>query len=116
MPDEYKQVILARDDLKLPKGKLAAQVAHACVEAVLRSDKEMVKSWRAEGMKKIVLKVKDLKEMKRYMQLAKDAGIVTALITDAGHTVVAPGTETCCALGPADEQDIDVITAELKML
>ena len=67
-------------------------------------------------MKKIVLKVKDLKEMKKYMQLAKDAGIVTALITDAGHTVVAPGTETCCALGPADEQDIDVITAELKML
>ena len=116
MPDEYKQVILARDDLKLPKGKLAAQVAHACVEAVLRSDKEMVKSWRAEGMKKIVLKVKDLKEMKRYMQLAKDAGIVTALITDAGHTVVAPGTETCCAIGPAVEEDIDAITAELKMM
>ncbi len=116
MPKEYKQVILVRDDLKLPKGKLAAQVGHACVEAVLRSDKEMVKSWRAEGMKKIVLKVKDLKEMKKYMQLAKDADIVTALITDAGHTVVAPGTETCCALGPADEQDIDVITAELKML
>ena len=53
---EYKQVILVRQDLQLPKGKLAAQVAHASVEAVLRSDKTVVKNWRAEGMKKIVLK------------------------------------------------------------
>lgn len=113
---EYKQVILVRQDLQLPKGKLAAQVGHACVEAVLRSDKTMVKNWRAEGMKKIVLKVKDLKEMKKYLQLAKDADLVTALITDAGKTVVAPGTETCCAIGPAEEDDIDVITSELKMM
>lgn len=113
---EYKQVILVRDDLKLPKGKLAAQVGHACVETVLRSDKAIVKAWRDQGMRKIVLKVKDLKEMRKYMQLAKDADIVTALITDAGHTVVAPGTETCCGIGPADEEDIDVITGNLKML
>lgn len=33
---ELKQVILARNDLKLPKGKLAAQCAHASVEAVLK--------------------------------------------------------------------------------
>ncbi len=113
---EYKQVILVRQDLQLPKGKLAAQVGHACVEAVLRSDKEIVKVWHAEGMKKIVLKVKDIKELKKYMQLAKDADIVTALITDAGKTVVAPGTETCCAIGPSDEEDIDSITGDLKML
>ena len=113
---EYKQVILVRHDLQLPKGKLAAQVGHACVEAVLRSDKIVVKTWRDEGMKKIVLKVKDLKELKKYMQLAKDADLVTALITDAGKTVVAPGTETCCAIGPADEDDIDSVTGDLKMM
>ena len=28
---KYKQVILVREDLKLPKGKMAAQVAHASV-------------------------------------------------------------------------------------
>ncbi len=44
----YKQVILVRQDLKLPKGKMAAQVAHASVEAVLKSDKKTVESWRDE--------------------------------------------------------------------
>ena len=33
----YKQVILVRKDLDLPKGKLAAQAAHASVEATLKS-------------------------------------------------------------------------------
>ena len=35
-----KQVILVRQDLKLPKGKLASQCSHASVESVLRSDKD----------------------------------------------------------------------------
>ena len=50
-----KQTILVRADLKLPKGKLGAQTAHASVEATLRSDKDVVKEWRGEGMAKIVL-------------------------------------------------------------
>ena len=51
----YKQLILLRQDLQLPKGKAAAQAAHAAVEAVLRSEKDVVKAWRQEGMAKIVL-------------------------------------------------------------
>lgn len=116
MTQDYKQVILVRADLKLPKGKLAAQVAHACVEAVHRSDKSTVKNWRAEGMKKVVLEVKNLEELYQYEQEAKSEGLVTAIITDAGHTVVAPGTTTCMAIGPDIEIKIDKITGQLKML
>ena len=111
-----KQAILIRQDLKLPKGKLAAQVAHASVEAVLRSDKDKVKAWRNEGMSKIVLKVDNLKELHKYNQFAKDAGLTTATITDAGRTVIAPGTTTCCAIGPANEEDIDAIVFNLKLV
>ncbi len=113
---DYKQVILVRDDLKLPKGKMAAQVAHASVEAVLKSDKDAVGRWRAEGMKKIVLKVENEKEMLRYNQQAKDAGLVTCVITDAGHTVVEPGTRTCCGIGPDKAEDIDAITGNLSTM
>ena len=116
MDINYKQVILARKDLDLPKGKLAAQVAHASVEAVLRSEKDVVKKWRNEGMKKIVLRVTDLKELQKYNQRAKDSGFITALITDAGLTTVPAGTITCLAIGPAKEEDIDDITGELSML
>ena len=111
-----KQVILIRNDLKLPKGKMAAQAAHASVEAVLKSDKNIVKEWRSQGMGKIVVKVEDKKELYKYLQLAKDAGLTTALITDAGKTVVSPGTETCLAIGPDEEEKIDNITGELKLV
>lgn len=112
---EYKQLILVREDLKLPAGKLAAQVAHAAVECALRSDKTDLKEWRAEGMAKIVLKVKDLKDLQKFNQLGKDAGFVTALITDAGHTVVEPGTVTCLGIGPAKSELLDKLFGELKL-
>ncbi len=70
---ELKQVILVIGELKLEKGKLAAQSAHASVEAVLTSDPEMVEEWRSQGMKKTVLKVKDKKELFEYKDKAKKA-------------------------------------------
>jgi len=112
----YKQVILVRQDLKLPKGKLAAQSSHASVEAVLKSSDQKVSTWRKEGMPKIVLKVKDEKELLSYLQKAKDDGLTTALITDAGRTVVAPGTKTCGAVGPDEEEEVDRVTGKLPLL
>ncbi len=111
-----KQVILVRQDLKLPKGKLAAQAAHAAVEAVLKSDPADVKAWRKEGMPKIVLKVKDEAELVAFFQRAKEQNFVSSLITDAGRTVVEPGTKTCVGIGPDDEEKIDLLTGKLSLL
>jgi len=113
---EYKQVLLVRQDLKLPKGKMAAQCAHAAVDAVLKADKDIVKQWRQQGMKKIAVKVKDEKELYKYIQQAKDKGLTTAVITDAGRTVVEPGTVTCAAIGPNEEDSVNEITAEIPLL
>lgn len=112
---ELKQVIIVRTDLKMSKGKAAAQVAHAAVEAVLKSDKSLVQSWRQIGMKKVTLKVNSEKELYKYLQEAKDFGITTALIKDAGRTELQPGTITCLAIGPDSEDKIDAITSELKI-
>ena len=111
-----KQVILVRQDLKLPKGKACAQSAHASVEAVLKSDQKIVKEWRESGMAKIVLKVKDEKELISFFQTAKDQDIVASLITDAGHTVVEPGTKTCVGLGPEKEEILDALVGKLTLL
>lgn len=112
----YKQVILVRHDLKLPKGKLAAQVSHASVGALLKSSKAVISDWKSEGMKKIVLKVDDLDELLKYKQEAEDAGLITSLIEDAGKTVVEAGTVTCLGIGPDEEKKIDKITGNLKMV
>lgn len=112
----FKQVILLRSDLKLTIGKACSQSAHASVDAVLKSDDSIVKKWRSSGMAKIVVKVADEKELVRYFQQAKDFGLAASLITDAGKTVVAPGTKTAVAIGPDVEEKIDEITGSLKIL
>src|SRR3989344_9533879 len=113
---EYKQVILVRQDLKLQKGKLAVQVAHASVDAVLKSDRKNIAKWKLEGMPKIVCKVADLDEMLKYKDQAEELGLVTSLITDAGKTTVAPGTITCLGIGPDKAERIDKVTGKLQIL
>ena len=112
----YKQIILMRNDLKLPRGKACAQAAHAAVASLWKAQSKDVHKWINEGMPKIVLKVKDEKELVKYFQLAKDKGLPTALITDAGKTVVAPGTKTCIGIGPDEEEKIDTVTGKLPLL
>lgn len=112
----YKQVILVRMDLKLPKGKLAVQAAHASVEAALKSPGGAVDEWRAEGGKKVVLKAADLDGLRRYEALARKEKLVTALITDAGHTAIPAGTVTCLGIGPDKEERIDRVTGQLRIL
>ncbi len=112
----YKQVILVREDLKLPKGKLSSQVAHASVDATLKSDKKIVELWKKEGGKKVILKVKDEKELLKYKQIADDLGLKTALVTDAGRTVLVSGTITCLGIGPDLEEKIDKVSGKLKMI
>jgi len=111
-----KQAILVRQDLNLPKGKLSAMVSHASVESVLKSKKETVEKWRNEGMPKIVLKVKDLEELKHFQKLANNNKIITALITDAGRTFFKEPTITCLAIGPDESSKIDQIIKDLKLL
>lgn len=110
-----KQIILVREDLDLSKGKLASQCSHASVEAVLKSDKNKINEWRRFS-KKVVLKVKDEKELLKYKNLAEKEKLITALIKDAGRTEIPPNTITCLAIGPDEDKKIDKITGKLKIL
>jgi PTH2 family peptidyl-tRNA hydrolase len=113
---EFKQMILIRKDLKMSKGKIAAQASHASVAALLKSHKDDLKTWKDQGMKKVVLAVDSKKELLKYKEDAEDAGLVVALVTDAGMTEVEPGTMTCLGIGPHPVEKIDPVTGNLKML
>lgn len=111
-----KQVVLVRQDLKMPKGKMVAQSCHAAVEAVLCSDGQIVDEWLSEGGKKSVLKVTDRKELMEYLKKAKKEGLIAVKITDAGKTFFKKPTMTCGAVGPDKEEKIDKIVGHLKLL
>ena len=109
-----KRVIVVRTELKLSKGKLAAQVGHAAVSAALRSPHRA--SWMREGQKKSVLKCASLDELLALKEKAENMGLTTALIEDAGRTQIPSGTITCLGIGPDKEKIIDEVTGDLKLL
>jgi len=111
-----KQVIVVNEALRLPRGKLAAQVAHASVAALLAASHDDLREWLEEGMPKVVLRADDDIQLSALERQANDAHLPTALIRDAGHTVVAPGTITCLGIGPARREAIDAITGELRLV
>ena len=113
---EYKQCILVREDLKLPKGKMCVQVAHAAVSAYEWAKPAVQEAWKREGQKKFVLKVNSLQELFRYKEEARRMDIPTALIEDAGLTTVPPGTITALGMGPADADRLDRIVGQLKLM
>lgn len=115
----YKQTIVIRADLKMGKGKLAAQSSHASLSAykhVSRVSPETARAWENEGQMKVVLKVGSEEELLDYYNKGKAAGIPCELIRDAGHTQVEPGTLTCFAAGPWKENELDSIFGKLKLL
>jgi len=109
-----KQVIVVRRDLKLGKGKLAAQVAHASVSAADKS--KWKEEWLREGQKKSVLRCEDLNGLMKLLKNAKNYKLPVSLVKDMGRTQIPPGTVTCIGIGPAPEEKIDEITGNLKLL
>ena len=66
---------------------------------------------------KICVSTDSEQELKGLITQAQSAGLLCALIIDSGLTefngVLTP---TCCAIGPAKAEDIDLITGHLKLL
>jgi len=112
----YKQSIVVRRDLKLPRGKLAVQVAHAAVMASGFARSRVLRRWKENGQKKVVLQVSCMDDLMRLYETARSRGLPSAIVRDAGLTVVKPGTVTALGIGPADEDDINAITGHLKLL
>jgi peptidyl-tRNA hydrolase, PTH2 family len=114
-----KQAIVVRNDLKMGKGKIAAQVAHASLAAAEQAQakrQRWYEGWKAEGQAKIVLKVDNEHELDELFSKAKAAGLPASIIQDRGLTQLEPGTVTCLGVGPAPDVEVDKITGKLKLL
>ena len=110
-----KQAIVARTDIGMGTGKLAAQVAHASLSAYEKADDSTRRQWKAGGQKKIVLKGSGERELHELSAIADHEGLPNAVVSDAGHTQLEPGTVTTLAVGPGDEKLVDRVTGELSL-
>lgn len=138
--DKPKQMIVMRRDLKMRKGKIAAQAGHACVTAVLaalareqrlgqiQADENGVtlaenaqsatplSEWFSRGVAKVYVYVDSEEALLEIDRKAKEAGILSALICDNGITEFhGQPTYTCLAFEPALPEKVDPITGTLPL-
>lgn len=115
MPE--KLVLVVRADLGMGRGKIAAQVAHAAVAAALASHgSDDFAGWLRDGQPKVVLRATSAEQLRQIAAQGRAAGLPVEVVHDAGRTQLAPGTATCCALGPAEDSRLDAVTGELPLL
>ena len=133
-----KMMIVMRRDLKMRKGKIAAQAGHACVEAVLMALKKEnrlndieessdgvelnhnektntpLSEWFHYGCAKVCVYVDSEAELLDIARKATERGILSAMITDAGMTEFhGIPTKTCLALEPLPCDVADELTGHL---
>lgn len=137
-----KQMIVMRRDLKMRKGKIAAQAGHACVEAVLMAlaregrlndvcvtpDESWVyladdgaqpsplTDWFGAGVAKVCVYVDSEEALLELAAKGREEGFLCALVRDAGHTEFhGEPTYTCLAFEPLYPEQIDPLTGELPL-
>lgn len=102
-PKRYKMVIIVRTDLKMGKGKIAAQVGHGVLGSYLDCMKlfpENLNYYNENSRPKIVLKIEGEENLVNIYREARNAKLPCNLVVDAGRTQIAPGSKTVCGIGP----------------
>ncbi|MHA1972379.1 MAG: peptidyl-tRNA hydrolase Pth2 [Candidatus Hodarchaeales archaeon] len=115
---EYKQVIILRKDLKMSKGKAAAQASHAAVAAtikVMREKRKDFDAWWRTGQRKVVLAIDSESDLIQIEKKLRRTGVVVVKIDDAGRTQLPPNTTTALGVGPYLNKAVDMITSGLKL-
>ena len=114
--DNMKQVMIVRTDLKMRKGKIAAQCCHGSIGAYMKSPPDKIRKWEYEAYAKVVLKVQTLEELTQLKKIADEKGIANYLVVDAGRTQIPTSSVTVLALGPDEDEIINEVTGDLKLL
>jgi PTH2 family peptidyl-tRNA hydrolase len=111
--EEHKMVLCVRTDLKMQRGKVAAQCGHAVLgayraarrlgragEADAEVCKEALRHWSRQGQAKIALAIPDEPTMMDLERKARARKLPTYIVADAGRTQIAAGSLTVLAIGP----------------
>lgn len=122
MDRPVKQVIVIRRDLRMRRGEEIAQGAHASMAWLadhVAAGAELLPAhaaWLNGAFTKIVCQVDSEEALLAVVQAARDAGVMSRLITDAGRTEFhGMPTHTAAAIGPDWADRVDTITRDLEL-
>lgn len=137
-----KQLIIARRDLDMSSGKLAAQVAHASSAFLIemirdswpekaqgfyhvnyRLDEDIYDNWINDGVTKVVCGARNREKLEKAIEKAKELGMIEGVdyfpIVDACRTELTPetpqGTLTCVGFRPMEAEKIDEIGKDFHL-
>lgn len=116
--EEFKMVLVIRNDLKMGKGKVAAQCAHAavaCYKSTAISNPKALHRWESLGQAKVTLQCDGEEDMKLLQGIAHSLNVTARIIHDAGRTQIAAGSATVLGVGPAPKSVVDQVTGNLKL-
>ncbi|GAV90460.1 PTH2 domain-containing protein [Cephalotus follicularis] len=115
--EDFKLVLIVRNDLKMGKGKIAAQCSHATVglyKKLLHRAPKALNRWEMCAQPKVVVKIDNEEDMLVLQERAKSLKLPTHITIDAGRTQIAPNSRTVMAiLGPVEV--VDDVTGGLKL-
>ena len=108
--------IIVRDDLKMSKGKIMAQIVHSTMMLFKNGDKMKIEKWQnLHGEKVVILRANKQKIKEIQKKAIQDYGIESYWVIDAGRTE-EEGTETVCIFEPIKSKYIQKLTRNIKLM
>ena len=122
-PTACRMCFIVNTEHKMRTGKIAAQVAHACLSLYTELTSKSVntnlhrqyRAWVATGQTKVVLQCRTTEELLELYRKVREKGVVCSLIQDAGRTQVEAGAYTVLGVF-GDDTQLSMLTGHLKLL
>lgn len=109
---KYSILFVIRKDLKMRNGKISAQVGHASLGIFLKIQKHFP-SFSDYNFEKELLYCPSAEVQNQKLNLAKQNGLCTCLIHDAGRTQIEAGSATVLAIAPVGSDVINIFAEGL---
>lgn len=115
---DIKMVFFVRRDLKMGKGKIGSQCAHASIglyKKLLKNKNNLLEHWENTGSKKIVLKVDNEKNFGDILVYCDKNNILNHTIIDAGKTQIAANSKTVLVI-IEENKKLNNLTRNYKLM
>jgi PTH2 family peptidyl-tRNA hydrolase len=107
-----------RKDLKMQKGKIASQCAHASIglyKKLLKNKNNLLNDWEKSGSKKIVLKVDNESVFGDIIKYCQMNNILNHTVVDAGRTQIEANSKTViCVI--EESKKLNNLTRNYKLM